>query len=455
MLRFFLLWAVLLPAWRGFAEMSIVIEPASIRGSNGFFRVGHTASGQWWFIDPDDKPFFYKGVCAVNRAGTQGGRRAVPGPYAEVVDRKYDYATSPDKFVAATMARLRAWNFNAFGSWTTEEFFDRGMPYTEILDFDHFVPQIRSATKGVRLPDVWDPECAAAMDRWAAKICAPRRNSKWLVGYFTDNELSWGQSEREKGVDELEPTLTPEGRPSLLQQCISLDKDQPARRAAWEFALKRHGNSLPELSKAWGLPIQSRETIVNLTKAGTAITSRGYAADDREFLRETARRYFRLTAEAIRRHDPNHLILGCRFGGPPGPVVLDECKPPYVDVISANNYRDNFYERIDIYYRAHKMPVLNGEFSWASNYFVRRDNQGRASVRPDSVEAMKKKGRESLERAFTHPGLVGYTWYRWVHREQDPVTYGLVDQTDTECATNTGLLTEINGRAESIRQSAR
>jgi hypothetical protein len=30
---------------------------------------------------------------------------------------------------------MKGWGFNAFGAWATEEFYDRGLPYTEILEF--------------------------------------------------------------------------------------------------------------------------------------------------------------------------------------------------------------------------------------------------------------------------------------------------------------------------------
>ena len=51
--------------------------PETVRGAPGFFRVGQ-ARGQWWLIDPHDRPFFSRGVTAVNRSGRIGGRWAAP-----------------------------------------------------------------------------------------------------------------------------------------------------------------------------------------------------------------------------------------------------------------------------------------------------------------------------------------------------------------------------------------
>jgi len=47
-------------------------RPESIRGTAGYFRVGQTRSGQWWFIDPRDGAFFSRGINGVNRTGTTG-----------------------------------------------------------------------------------------------------------------------------------------------------------------------------------------------------------------------------------------------------------------------------------------------------------------------------------------------------------------------------------------------
>ena len=103
--------------------VSLQFKPESIAGTIGFFRVGQSTSGQWWLLDPNNCPFYYKGVTSVNRAGTPGGRDAIPGQYAPVVDAKYNWQHDKSAFVNATVRRLRNWNFNAFGSWTTEEFF--------------------------------------------------------------------------------------------------------------------------------------------------------------------------------------------------------------------------------------------------------------------------------------------------------------------------------------------
>jgi hypothetical protein len=421
------------------------IVPESLRGTAGHFRVGHTAEGRWWFVDPDGKPFLYRGVCGVNRAGTQGGRRAVPGPYADAVDAKYGYAESPDRFVAATLERLRSWNFNALGAWATQEFFNRGMPFTEIMEFAKVGPELR--VPGVHLPDVFAPEWAEAIDAQAKLLCTPLRESRELVGYFTDNELGWGQPE----TDEIwgAPDAINRRGPTLLQACLAAPAETAAHAAAWKFVLDRHGNDFAAVAKAWGLKTPNREAFLTATREGLVVLSKGYGEDHAAFTRLFVRRYVQLCAEAIRKYDPNHLILGARFGAPPGGDVLAEFKNPWVDVVSANNYRPNMRERVEIYHGPAGMPVLIGEFAWASPPFSDPRHLP-PEARADIHAHVRKAGPASLEGAFTHPALVGYTWYRWVQDAKDGIGYGLVDRSDQPVPLNIELVTASNARLEAI-----
>ncbi len=396
-------------------------------------------------LDPDGHPFCFRGVCGVNRAGTPGGRLAKDGPYAETVDRKYGYPRSPQAFVEATLDRLRDWGFNALGAWVTEEFFDQGMAWTEILECNKVgVPPIQGP--GVKLPDVFDPQWEEAIDRVAAKLCAPMRDSRELIGYYTDNELAWGQGNTDLiwGAPE---TVNLRG-PTLLQACLGLEQDRPAREAAWKFVLERHG-SVAAMAAAWGLEgVSSREDLGRLTVEGQAISTPGYGADQEAFTTFYAQRYVEKTAAAIRRYDPNHLILGCRFGAPPGDAVLAAFEHPRVDVISANNYRRNMAERMQAYYGPTGLPILIGEFAWASPPFTHPEHWPPEAAGRSVEDFVAEAGPAALHDGMSHPGVVGYTWYRWVKKPTEGISYGLVDYHDEPIEFNIRLLREANAALE-------
>jgi hypothetical protein len=425
-------------------------EAASVRGQPGYFRVARTVDGQWWFIDPDDQPFFYRGVCAINRAGTMGGRRARPGPYAETVDRLYDYPRSPEAFVEACFARLRAWGFNAAGAWTTAEFFDRGLPYTEILEFFYVGPHLQfPGERRARLPDVFDTAWGEAIDAVARELCTPRRDSRDLVGYFTDNEIGFGRAE-DHGFDPGFEAGTVSY--SLLRQVLALPAGVPAREAAWEFVRERHGG-LAGVASAWGVALPDEAALAELNAREVPIDSATYTQDAQLFVQRFAERYFRLAAETVRRHAPNHLLLGCRFGAPPPAGVLAAIVP-HTDVISANNYRPALFERYDPVYRAAGLPILIGEFSWNTELF-------RGQPFPDEPpgglgrrERMFRRGADTLQRMATHPGIVGYTWYRWVQPRStaERFTDGLVDY-DDQPDIHHPVLAQLNPQLETLRRA--
>lgn len=431
---------------------TITFDTTNVKGKPGFFRVGKSTDGQWWFIDADDNPFFYKGVCAINRAGTQGGRRAQPGPYAEAVDRKYHYQQHPDTFVYATIKRLEQWGFNAMGAWTTEEFFDKGMPYTEILEFFKEGPFIEQTGRKRKLPDIFDPEWEVAIDKKARALCSPLRNSRDLVGYFTDNEIGFGQT-NDFGLD---PGFVNAGRFgfSLLRETLGADPERSAYGVAWDFILEKY-KTLENLSKAWNINISSKAAVAKLNQDRQPIESEVYLEDAKAFSFIYAKTYFKMVNEAIKRYDPNHLILGCRFGSPPDKEILAAMKP-WVDVISQNNYRPTMYQRCDYLYEQTGLPVLIGEFSWNTDLFKRVLLPNEPAEGLDIKERMFRRGEITLLRTATHPANVGYTWYRWVQPTSTPerFTDGLVDYDDNE-DIHQALLKKANPMLEQIRLTYR
>lgn len=440
-------------AWKN----AITIDKSTFRGTEGFIRVAQSEGGRWWLIDPDGSPFIYKGVTSVNRGLKPNGK--IWGPlsrYNETLNERF--GTDIEGLADETVELIRSVGFNGFGAWTAPEFFGKGPFFTEIVESrrlkrtaEDFGETITIKSPGVNVPDVFDPRWEKAYDRECAAACPSLRNSRELVGYFTDNELGWGQA----GIDEIwgGDNSNLDGRkPTLLQACLALPEDRPAAVRAWEFVLARHDNDPDRLARDWQIEFGTPEHIAQLTHQGIALSSKGYAVDHNAFSTLFAQTYVRKTSETIRRYDPNHLIVGPRFGAPPRESILQAFAPPHVDIISMNNYRHTFYERLEEYYRTTNMPIINGEFAWVSPYFREIPYPGEPSEGISERDRVKVKGRESLERAFTHPGLVGYTWFRWVttRNKADDFSYGLVTQHHELNTLNAELLRTTNPRLERI-----
>ena len=389
----------------------IEFDPATIRGAEGFFRVGRSVNGRWWLIDPDGRAFYHKGCTGLN-AGGIGGRRANLPPV-------------PDETARLWAACLKQWRFNALGAWTTPEFFDKGIAFAETIEAYYVEPWLIE-----KFPDVFDPRWAANLDAKCREICTPLRDNRMLIGYFLDNERGFmdvlGQGVRivsrsptyryagpipqEGLVLAAEPQLNIEGI-GLLQFCLSLDESVLAARAAWEFVLSRHATPAG-VGEAWGVEFGSKQAVRELTAREELLISEAYQEDLSDFVRAWVAQYYRVFTETIRRYDPNHLTLGMRHGGTPSPAVL-EAEAEWADVVSRNNYRAQFYEAFDDCCRGSDRPVLNGEFSTHTDAFTLVRNPIEPPGGYDETTRQAIRAREALDRICTHPGVVGYTKYRW------------------------------------------
>lgn len=416
-------------------------EPDSLRGTEGFFRVGKTRAGSWWLLDGRDRAFFCKGVAAVNRAGVAGGRRLTAGAYANAIDAKFG-VNDPAAFAEDVLARLRRWNFNALGPWAGSEFFDRGMAWIESLEFRK-AGDVEFRLGDAHLPDVFDPRWVEDCERWARTWCAPRRRSLDLIGYFSDHDLGWAQP-----PDDGDPPL----RPTLLQICLSLEPSFAGYHAAWEFVLAPRQGQLSTLADDWGISLTNREALRQLTLEERPLVGPGYLRDQERFSREFARRYFGVVAAAIRRNDPNHLVLGSCYAALPGAAVLAESGWPQVDVVSIDGGQADLPARLRRWQAAAPGPLLVGDFSWAGADFT-QSKEGDPWEGLSEIERMHHRGRAALEALCAHPAAVGYVWSRWAQGdpwELPPFAHGLMYTNDHAAWEHVLPMAAINARAEAL-----
>ncbi len=403
-----------------FAATTGGLAPDRGRGMEGFFRLGRDAARRWGLIDPAGRPFYCRAVHDVRAPG-----------------EPEDGPLPPD-----SVARLRRWGFNTLGTGAYPAGQDEGLAFLGVVDFLAAAPVI--AAHGVRLPDVFDPAWRELADLRARAVCGPRAGHSQVLGWVTDDRAQWPRGAA--------------GGPGLLQICLSLEPGFRAYHAAWEFVLALHGGGIGTLARAWGLELANKEVVRELTRAEQGIATRGYQRDEVRWTREFARRYFTTTAAAIRAADPNHLVLGCRFPGGANAAVLAECAYPAVDLPMVD-WRALPAERREARGAGPEAeafepagPVLASEVEWVSEEYQRLPMAARV-LRLTSVEWMLRRGRAALERMGRNPAVVGYAWNRWQDEagEQPPFARGLVHANGAEAREHTEVLTQFNGRVESLR----
>jgi hypothetical protein len=424
----------------------IVMDPSTLVGREGYYRVGKSTRGRWWIVRPDGRPMLYKGLCSMG---------PLPPPNRPAPAEGSDEPIPSDELAAYWLGQLAQTGFNGLGSWVKEHYWNRGWPFTVLI-------HVRKATDNLwtvhppKHVDIFDAAWRAAYDAKCRQICTPLANSKDLLGYFVDNEPSWGQVRQDhvwgQNTDAADRNV--QGvEPLLLQYFLALEPHRGGHKAAWDFVLARHGGSVAKLASDWNANFDSPGKFLELHRNGMVLSSANFGRDHDDFTVHFTREYFRVTAETIRRYDPNHLLLGCRFGGPPGGKVLEAHDRRHVDVLTANNYRTNFHERMDEYHRPTGLPILNGEFNWYSGHWADWDKiVNHQPLSAEEVEFISRMGPVALEKAFTHPALIGYTWFKFCTPSCGAhlPACGMFDPSGHPNRFNHDLLRQIHPRLEAI-----
>lgn len=201
--------------------------------ATGFFRTEKIDS-VWWLIDPDGNALISKGVNHISFSADHAPSLGY-SPYGRVTSEKYGDAHT---WAKASVQRLKGWNFNTIGAWSSGETFDKGMPYTLILN-------IGSSAGGSWLkgsfPDVFSEKFQSIAEDLAKKSCTPRTNDRFLLGYFIDNELRWGPDWRSSNTlfdDFLAMPEDAAGKKELVNTLKDLYGDIETLNSAWRTDLR-------------------------------------------------------------------------------------------------------------------------------------------------------------------------------------------------------------------------
>ena len=410
---------------------------AAIPQSRGFWRVERRKDGRWWAISPEGRDTFLRGVDHVNWGGMWCEALGT-SPYRNEMEKRF---ASRSEWCGQTASRLKQWGFNALGAGCSPELRGRGLAYCEFLAMgegfsakggDHAL-RVFEGIPGSAFPNVFHKDFAAFCDAQAAKLCAPLKDDTGLFGYFFDNELAWyGHGTPDTG---------------LYDAAANAPSGSPAREALRAFLA---GRRLSPDGKAVPVGVKT------------------------EFVRLAARRYFETIAAAVRRHDPNHLLLGCRFAGltTAHRVVWEEAARS-CDVVTFNQYswadldenavylwRDSGVKAADAFaerYAWMKKPMLITEWS-----FISLDSglpcTGGYGQRFLTQDERVKAAELYAKLLFSLPYMIGFDYFMWVDEPALGISkkfpensnYGLVNERGEPYAKLTSMFARVNAEAEKI-----
>ncbi len=161
--------------------------------ATGFFRTAKVKD-RWWIIDPEGYPFIHKGVAVFQMGSSERQQAALTQKYG-----------TPEKWASTETQMLRAHGFNGLGSWSAVDLvreLEKPLPYTIIVSPMGAYKSVHQKKFGGKylvtgwqgyrfdLIMVFDPEFKQYVED-AIKPIARYAQDKYLLGYYTDNELPW------------------------------------------------------------------------------------------------------------------------------------------------------------------------------------------------------------------------------------------------------------------------
>lgn len=421
--------------------------------ATGFFRT-EKHNGKWWLVDPEGRLFFSHGIDCVRLIdltpieerehwfedfpGVQDEFRqflskgyALKGHYAGRSPQSFVFSSAnlkrkygPDwrtAYADVIHLRLRSWGLNTIANWSDSAvFLMRRTPYTDNIGSGGTKRIEGSEGYWGKFPDVFDPSFSNTLHRAMAGKRATSANDSWCIGYFSDNEMSWG--------DEA----------SLALAALRSPPDQAAKRELIAD-LKAKYEDIERLNAAWGTTHKSWDALLETRTAPDEWKAR---ADLTAFYTKAAEAYFRGVREAIKAVAPNQLYLGCRFAWVND--LADLAAGKYCDVISYNLYKRSV---ADFKNPSSDKPLIIGEFHFGA---LDRGLFHTGLVPVENQAARAQSYKNYVLGALKHPQFVGAHWFQYMDepttgRVYDEENYqiGFVDIADTPYAETIAASREV------------
>lgn len=357
--------------------------------ATGFFRT-EKIDGRWWFVDPEGYLFLSNGVDCVGIGGGGNVRDAEhrEGMYKELppsehpsfgewnLYRRYgaDFTAKAEDMV---IRRMDKWGLNTIANWSDYSIMSKNRK-AFLLPLRNM--GLQSELMG--LCDVYEPSFESDLDKAMMNNVEPLKDNPWLIGYFLGNEPSWFLQE------------------VRLCSLILDGKDRPIKKALRDY-LAKNGDT---------------------------------AANRKSFIHSSFRTFLLTADRLLKKHDPNHLNLGIRFGNL---LYIDEdllrmCGEAF-DVLSFNCYSLRpGQDMMDRGLELSGLPMIIGEYHFGT---VDR-GMAQSLWQVDSQEERGMAYRYYTEQAYAHPGLIGTGYFQWCdqdltgRRDGENFNCGLVDVTD-------------------------
>lgn len=386
--------------------------------ATGFFRV-EKYQGKWWLVDPVGRLFWSHGIdCVHSEEATPitdrehyfrdlpksdspfakfygTGTWAPHGYYKDHCPYKtYDFSQADlfrkygqswkQAFAEVTHARLKSWGMNTIANWSDADIYlMRKTPYVCTISYTARELEGSQGYWG-KFYDVFDPNFRRTLAKQLVSQKGNAIGDPWCIGFFVDNELSWG--------DEV----------SLALATLISPPDQPAKKVFVED-LKAKYETVDKLNTVWGTAYATWEALLQSQQP----PDKNKARDDLTiFYTKTAETYFGTIREELKKVAPDQLYMGCRFAWVNDRAAGAAAK--FCDIVSYNRYEYSVAENrlpddID-------KPIIIGEFHFGA--------LDRGMFHPGLKDTANQQDRAARYKSYVlgamrNPYIVGAHWFQY------------------------------------------
>jgi hypothetical protein len=344
--------------------------PLSLYGGTLRFRTNATGyfyplkvKNRWWLVDPEGYLFLHQGVAAVATINSPGANAALLTNFGNA-----------NNWALAATSLLRQSRFSGAGAWSDINRLKNAPAPLIRTRIANFLSTYSATNTSPGYPQVFDASFAPFCFSFAQQFTSTRTETT-LLGYFSDNELSFPST--------------------LLSDWLALPSGNASYDEAWRWLRARYG-------------------------AG-ATTNQVTSQDRLDFLGNVWGRYYSVVNQAIKSADPNHLYLGSRlFSSDKDRPEIFRAIGPHVDVISVNHYSQwtPNIDRIRMWEQEAGKPVIITEF------YVKGEDSGMTNSTGAGWVVHTQKDRGAFYQNFVLTLLesrvcVGWHWFKYTDNDPD------------------------------------
>ena len=399
---------------------------ARAQEATGFINVKQI-DGVWWFINADGDKFVSVGVNHIephlwlapyNKALT------LKKYGSDMVGAEGHFNTkgsAAKKWIDAQVKTTRELGFNTFGKHThptiDPKLYQDQIYYIASLDTAPFAGWQQRRGRGPR-PDVFSADFKNHVETRVKQVAQLHKDSRNLIGYLYTDVPSWIMGRAEQIERDDTTMIYP-----WINAIVALGESSPGKLRWLKHLQERYPNA-EAAAKIWGMPISPTYGIswaemarqMDWTKSTDAAAAK---EDMLTFMPIIAEQWYSLHATLIRKHDPNHLILGDKN------MVMwhyDFMLPSikkHVDVVCVQAYGPwgKDMKLSDKIYKATGKPIFNGDGCFG----LAGPNQQEWGVKgfrtgATSVEDVALKYEEMLRGMMATPYYIG--WHHCGYIEQ-------------------------------------